>query len=191
MESRVNIFYLDPDPIIAASMHCDQHLNKMILESAQMLSTAMHERAHIINLSLDARYFIYKSAYTNHPCTKWVCESNHNMLWLCELSKALQSTKEDVDSHAHYHTSLHTVLTIEEYLKAFFPYASANAHTSPIFCGPALFKEPFLKNKTISERYQAYYLYKAKRWALDGKARMSYKGRSVPDFLKDCEYVSQ
>ena len=36
----MNIFYLDKDPIVAAEMSCDKHVCKMIVESAQMLSTA-------------------------------------------------------------------------------------------------------------------------------------------------------
>ena len=36
----MNIFYLDKRPDDAAEMHCDKHCVKMILEYAQMLSTA-------------------------------------------------------------------------------------------------------------------------------------------------------
>ena len=36
----MNIFYLDKNPITAAKMSCDKHVCKMIIESAQMLSTA-------------------------------------------------------------------------------------------------------------------------------------------------------
>lgn len=39
----MNVFYLDRDPEKAASVQCDQHVVKMILESAQLLSTAHHE----------------------------------------------------------------------------------------------------------------------------------------------------
>ena len=39
----MNIFYLHNDPQIAAQMHCDKHVVKMILEYAQLLSTAHHE----------------------------------------------------------------------------------------------------------------------------------------------------
>ena len=35
----MNIFYLHDDPKIAAEMSCDKHVVKMILESAQVLST--------------------------------------------------------------------------------------------------------------------------------------------------------
>ena len=38
----MNIFYLDHDPVKAASYFYDKHKVKMILESAQMLCTAHH-----------------------------------------------------------------------------------------------------------------------------------------------------
>ena len=39
----MNIFYLHPDPTIAAQMMCDKHVLKMVLETAQLLSTAHRE----------------------------------------------------------------------------------------------------------------------------------------------------
>ena len=36
----MNIFYLDRSVYRPAEMHCDKHVVKMILETAQMLSTA-------------------------------------------------------------------------------------------------------------------------------------------------------
>ena len=36
----MNIFYVDQDPVKAAQMMCDNHIIKMILESAQMLCSA-------------------------------------------------------------------------------------------------------------------------------------------------------
>ena len=36
----MNIFYLHPDPVVCAAHHCDKHVVKMILETAQLLSTA-------------------------------------------------------------------------------------------------------------------------------------------------------
>ena len=35
----MNIFYLHKNPVTAAEMSCDKHVVKMILESAQLLST--------------------------------------------------------------------------------------------------------------------------------------------------------
>ena len=36
----MNIFALDTDPVIAAQSHCDKHVVKMIIEYAQLMSTA-------------------------------------------------------------------------------------------------------------------------------------------------------
>ena len=36
----MNLFILDEDPTKAAQLQCDKHVVKMIIESAQMLSTA-------------------------------------------------------------------------------------------------------------------------------------------------------
>lgn len=36
----MNIFHLDRDPVVAARMMCDKHVVKMIVEYAQLMSTA-------------------------------------------------------------------------------------------------------------------------------------------------------
>lgn len=68
----MNIFILDRDPAVAARYHCDKHVSKMILESAQMLSTVLGGP--------------YKKTHQNHPCTVWVRESWQNAAWLMELA---------------------------------------------------------------------------------------------------------
>ncbi len=75
----MNIFYLDHDPIMAAQMQCDRHVVKMILESAQLLSTAHRE--------LDGdewadEYGLYKRTHKNHPSAVWARESTYNYDWL-------------------------------------------------------------------------------------------------------------
>tara|TARA_B100000519_G_C14225684_1_gene429853 strand:+ start:486 stop:980 length:495 start_codon:yes stop_codon:yes gene_type:complete len=75
----MNIFYVDKDPMIAAQMMCDKHVVKMILESAQLLSTA-----HRV---LDGDDYadsvgLYKIAHKNHPSTIWTRSSVHNYMWL-------------------------------------------------------------------------------------------------------------
>ena len=72
----MNIFILDKDPATAAIMMCDKHVPKMILESAQMLSTAHR----ILDTDVDDR--LYKIAHKGHPCTKWVMETSQNYNWL-------------------------------------------------------------------------------------------------------------
>lgn len=76
----MNIFVLDRDPMVAARYHCDKHVPKMVLETAQMLCTA--RQVH----GLDAPY---KRAYEKHPCTQWVGQSLGNYLWTWILGMGL------------------------------------------------------------------------------------------------------
>ena len=73
----MNIFCLDKDPKKAAQMMCDKHIVKMILESAQLMSTA-HRELDGKNASNE----LYKSTLKNHPSAKWVRESAYNYRWL-------------------------------------------------------------------------------------------------------------
>jgi hypothetical protein len=52
----MNIFYLDKDPKIAAQFHCDKHVVKMIIETAQMLSTA-HWNDKLLSMGKDVTDF--------------------------------------------------------------------------------------------------------------------------------------
>jgi hypothetical protein len=56
----MNIFFVDPDPHIAAQMLCDKHVVKMTVETAQMLSTALGGP--------------YKPTHRKHPSTLWAAE---------------------------------------------------------------------------------------------------------------------
>ena len=78
----MNIFVLDTDITRCARYHCDQHVSKMILESAQMLCTALNEKGMETP---------YRSTHARHPCTLWVGESYDNFRWLCDLAAALNA----------------------------------------------------------------------------------------------------
>ena len=52
----MNIFFLDKTPEKSAEFLCDKHIPKMLLESCQMLSTAV--RRHL--LYDDELHYIYK-----------------------------------------------------------------------------------------------------------------------------------
>jgi hypothetical protein len=78
----MNIFALDRNPRIAAQCHCDVHVRKMTVESAQILCTVNHLYGTYDNIP-------YKSTHVHHPCVKWACESQQNYNWLCELGIGL------------------------------------------------------------------------------------------------------
>ena len=78
----MNIFVLDHDITRCAQAHCDRHVNKMILESVQMLCTALNKKGFSTP---------YRSTHANHPCVLWVGESYDNFQWLCRLALALNA----------------------------------------------------------------------------------------------------
>lgn len=72
----MNIFVTDEKPEISAINLCDKHIPKMVVESAQMLSTAWHVSGN------DYDFPLYKETHSNHPCNKWIRESIDNYHWL-------------------------------------------------------------------------------------------------------------
>jgi hypothetical protein len=82
----LNVFYLNRDPVIAAQESCNKHVVKVILESAQMLSTAHRvcdgdDYANTTGM--------YKMAHKNHPTTIWVRSGVANYDWLWRHMTAL------------------------------------------------------------------------------------------------------
>lgn len=80
----MNIFVLDADPFMAAKDLCNQHVVKMIVETAQLLSTA-----HRCLDGNDEGYLndgrqevLYKITHKNHPCAIWARENSYNYSWL-------------------------------------------------------------------------------------------------------------
>lgn len=83
----MNIFVLSPSPREAAADHCDKHVVKMVLETAQLLSTAHHFCGS--PPPADAPAALYKASHANHPCSVWVRETSSNYIWASELLEAL------------------------------------------------------------------------------------------------------
>ena len=79
----MNIFVLHLDPKLCAKYHCDKHVVKMILETAQILYS-VHWMAGTC-LPSNA----YKLTHKNHPCSIWARTSLDNYIWLCKLGKHL------------------------------------------------------------------------------------------------------
>ena len=100
----MNIFYLNKSPEICAKEHVDKHVVKMIVEYAQLLSTAHRmidgdqvegksktgrkvKRWILPNPNKDA--IIYKAVHYYHPSAVWCRETKEQYLWLYGLFKAL------------------------------------------------------------------------------------------------------
>jgi hypothetical protein len=101
----MNIFILDTDIETCARYHCDQHVGKMILESTQILCTALNKKGFITP---------YKSTHVKHPSVLWVEQSLDNFRWLVQLAHALNKEfcwRFDRESD---HASISILKNIEE-----------------------------------------------------------------------------
>lgn len=77
----MNIFATNACPIQSAREHTDVHVIKMILESAQLLSTA-----HFV---LDGHIVGYKPTHKNHPSSVWCRNTSGNYIWLHSMFVSL------------------------------------------------------------------------------------------------------
>lgn len=75
----MNIFFLDYDTRKCAESHIDKHVVKMILEYAQLMSTAHRVLDGAENETL------YKATHTNHPCGVWIREDKANYNYVYSL----------------------------------------------------------------------------------------------------------
>ena len=93
----MNIFYLDKCPEKAAQLQYNEHVVKMILESAQMLCTAHHVHGNPDDVP-------YKQAHLNHPSTVWCRQGIPNYMWLYKHMIALggEYTKRYGKTHLSY-----------------------------------------------------------------------------------------
>jgi hypothetical protein len=138
----MNIFALDKNPEIAAQYHNDKHVVKMILETAQLLSTAHH------HFKTPYAEFLYKPTHTNHPSAIWVRENNENYKWAYDLLKAL------IKEYAYRYNKIHSTSDLLFFLEKTPENIPQGKLTPFALAMPDEFKE---KNRVQS--YRNYYLY--------------------------------
>jgi hypothetical protein len=98
----MNIFILDLDKSLAAKYHLDKHVVKMVLETAQLLNTAMskHSKEYLANP-------IYRITHANHPCSLWAAKSIQNFEWLTDFGMEL--SKEYTYRYGKTHKSQYVI----------------------------------------------------------------------------------
>jgi len=152
----MNIFYLDKDPVIAAQMMCNKHVVKMILESAQMLSTA--HRVCDGDTYAD-EVGLYKLAHKNHPSTKWVRSNPFHYLWLYHHMVGL------MNEYTHRYGKVHATERLKSGLEP-VPKQMLSETFTDFIDPPQCMPEECKKDDTVFA-YQTYYIvekYKIAKW---------------------------
>lgn len=184
----MNIFYLNNNPSVCAEQHVDKHVVKMILEYAQLLSTAHRtldgteyidsssgrriRRWRLPNDSLESK--LYKASHINHPSAIWCRKNVQNYIWLTEL------LKETCKEYTHRYGKTHSVerTGLMHSLKNNFPKnLPIGAFTEPT---PAMPDECKVAGNTI-QSYKNYYILKKSHFA-------KWTKRNIPDWYKESEY---
>lgn len=114
----MNIFYLNYDPVICAKEHVDKHVVKMIVEYAQLLSTAHRvidgfsyydssnsgkRKVKRFKLNEPRESNLYKACHINHPSAVWTRASRRHYQWLYELFE--QCCLEYTRRYGKYHAT--------------------------------------------------------------------------------------
>jgi hypothetical protein len=146
----MNIFAFDPDPWVSALHLDDIRKNKMILETAQLLSSAVA----INDPSWTSK--VYKPTHLGHPCAKWCILSRANFEWLLSYMKHLST-------QYGRHKSSELIPIFEEYSNnGWFPFQKSTP-----FPNCAANADLGISFKHIPDVHEAYRLYICERWKRD------------------------
>lgn len=180
----MNIFILDKNPIIAAQQQCDKHVVKMIVESAQMLSTVhrmvdgtMERRPSKSGSML--QYFkhpnsnlekiLYKACHFNHPSTVWTRESVQNYIWHYDHFYAL------CNEYTYRYGKIHSTETKLGEVLSIPPRYISHRNMTPFKLAMAAFPQCIVKDPIQS--YRNFYQTKQERF------KMVWTKRSIPEWF--------
>jgi hypothetical protein len=156
----MNIFLLDTDTRKCAQYHCDKHVVKMILETAQLLCGVHHMTDQVTD------QVPYKLSHKNHPCAIWSRESLSNYLYLCDLG--LELCKEYTYRYGKRHKSQDVI----EWCVTNKPNICDKEFTEPARAMPNEYKVD-----SVVESYRNYYIGEKSKIAV-------WKNRDIPEWFK-------
>lgn len=168
----MNIFILDNDPVIAAQEQCDKHVVKMIVESAQMLSTVHRMLDGVMErrpsksgamlqywkLNDQRESILYKACHFNHPSTVWTRESKANYQWHYKHFIAL------CDEYTYRYGKVHSTDTKLRIALQQIPTNIPEKHMTPFKL--AMGSNPECMLEDAVESYRRFYETKQKRFTM-------------------------
>ena len=176
----MNIFALHQETKPSAIMHCDKHCVKMIVEYAQLMSTAHRfldgeyyagktVKGHNIKryrMKLDImENNLYKASHINHPSAVWVRQSKSNYEWLYSLGRELMK------EYTFRYDKNHACEKLIPFLENVPNKIGVNQFTMPTPAMPEIYKV-----SCVVESYRNYYRGDKRRFA-------TWKNRSVPEWF--------
>jgi hypothetical protein len=179
----MNIFYLDRDVSKCAEYHNDKHVVKMILEYAQLLSTAHRviDGEQYLDKTANGRSIkrwrmedntletvLYKATHINHPSAIWVRQSNNNYNWLVCLFQSLLA------EYTYRYGKIHATDRLVYFLRKPPKNIPVSYLTQPT---PAMPDEYKVQGDSL-QSYRNYYV-----GAKNNMAK--WKNREIPEWWRD------
>lgn len=181
----MNIFYIEENPADIAKSLIDRHVVKMVLESAQMLSTAhrLLDGVKTVGNKPNKPKFIlpgeeydlanhsilcpvcYQVAHPSHPSTVWTMKCKENYDWHFQLF--VEMAKEYTRRYGKRHSC--------ERLIPFLKNAPKNIK-SGVFTPPTPAMPDKYISKDVLQSYRDYYAHEKWRFA-------KWKGRTIPQWF--------
>lgn len=159
----MNIFAVSKHPRKCARALDDVRLRKMILETAQMLCTA-------INLKAGEQVTRYKNSHPHNPLTKWAM-SPVNWDWLYHLGAAMGDEYEHRFGKRHASQDVIDELGDSRLWSGKFPESFINAAAND---------KHGISFKHIPDVHKAYRQYLVARWTLTDTRVPTWTKRSPP-----------
>lgn len=183
----MNVFCTDPDPALSAEALDDKRGMKMIVESAQMLSTALYyvSRSAWQDLNAGVRTVpwqtpphrrVYKPVFPNHPCNLWVRASSGNWNWLMQHATRLCRLYQQTYDRTHM-----CEYTLQELWDSSIVQRFPKHEQTP-FPNSARNLKRGLDFSHVADTHEAYRLYLQARWTQDVRPP-TWHGRNVPHWL--------
>lgn len=173
----MNLFFTNRNPQICAQDHCDKHVVKMILEYAQLLSTAhrLLDGKHKIGLSPGGNKQqqwdhpepnLYKASHVNHPDAVWCRANSAQYRFLYDLFAAL------CDEYTLRYGKVHAT---DVKLRAFLSNAPGNIQPGVMTDPPLSMPDEYKADDAVTS-YQNLYV--------GGKARFAvWTNRKPPEWF--------
>jgi hypothetical protein len=177
----MNIFYISENPVQAAQWMVDKHVVKMILESAQLLSTAHRlldgeqyegltatgRKAKRWRLNDAREPVVYSATHINHPSCVWARSSVENYNWLVDHFFAL------MEEYTYRYDKEHKCFGELSYMLQSPPKNLKDWDRTPM---PSAMDDKYKISDDALTNYRNYYIY--------GKERMhKWTRREAPEWI--------
>lgn len=174
----MNIFAVSPDPAVCAAALDDRRLNKMIVETAQIICNA-----YLLNYArrgFSTHRMPYRPFNPGHPVVKWAASDEANLLWTRRLFSALAYERSLRMPEKPVHASVTKMGRALQLVDS----VTANAGNPTSFCNCAANDSLGISFRHLSDTHAAYRAYLRARWRT-AKRPVRFTRRPPPTFFPE------